>query len=107
MRIERHGAVIEDDLPAIYAFIAKDDRAAAERVLDAVDTTLALLASQPECGVVFPSRNPSLRGMRMLPVTGFSNYLVFYRITGDAVRVLYIVHGERHLPRLFRRERRM
>ena len=107
MRIERHGAVIEDDLPAIYAFIARNDRAAAERVLDAVDTTLALLASQPECGVLFPSRNSSLRGVRMLPVTGFSNYLVFYRITGDAVRVLYIVHGARHLPRLFRRERRM
>ena len=72
MRIERHGAVIEDDLPAIYAFIAKDDRAAAERVLDAVDTTLALLASQPECGVLFRSRNASLRGVRMLPVIGFS-----------------------------------
>lgn len=107
MRIERHGAVIEVDLPAIYAFIATDDRAAAERVLDAVNTTLALLARQPECGVVFPSRNPNLRGVRMLPVTGFSNYLVFYRITGDVLRVLYIVHGARHLPRLFRREPRV
>lgn len=43
----------------------------------------------------------------MLPVTGFSNYLVFYRITGDVLRVLYIVHGARHLPRLFRREPRV
>ncbi len=49
---------------------------------DAVDTTLALLASQPECGVLYPSRNPSLRGVRMLPVNGFSNYLVFYRSPG-------------------------
>ena len=106
MRIKRHGAVIEDDLPAIYAYIAKDDRAAAERVLDAVEATLALLVSQPESGVLFRSQNPVLRGVRMIPVIGFNNYLVFYRVAEDAIRVLYVVHGARHLPRLFRRERR-
>ena len=37
---------------------------------------------------------------------GFPNYLVFYRIGAEAVRVLYVVHGARHLPRLFRREPR-
>ncbi len=106
MRIERHSAVIEDDLPAIYAFIARDDPAAAERVLDAVEATFALLARQPESGVVYPTRNRSLSEVRMLPVIGFANYLVFHRVEADAVRVLYVVHGARHLPRLFRRDPR-
>lgn len=42
--------------------------------------------------------------MRMLPVNGFTNYLIFYRIDAEAVRILYVVHGARHLPRLFRGE---
>jgi plasmid stabilization system protein ParE len=39
--------------------------------------------------------------LRMLPVSGFQNYLVFYRDEGESVRVLYVVHGARHLLRLF------
>ena len=42
----------------------------------------------------------------MLPVNDFANYLIFYRLEADAIRVLYVVHGARHLPRLFRREAR-
>ena len=106
MRIERHPAVIEDDLPGIYARIAHDNPAAAERVLDAVEETFLQIATQPECGVLYPTRNPQLKTVRMLPVSGFNHYLVFYRTEADAVRVLYVIHGARHLPRLFGRERR-
>ena len=106
MRIEPHAAVLADDLPAIYAFIARDNPAAAERVLEAVQNTFDQLAQQPECGVPYKTRNPKLTDVRMLPVNGFANYLVFYRIEGGAVRILYVVHGARHLPRLFRREAR-
>ena len=107
MRLERHPAVIGDDLPGIYAHIARDNPAAAERVLDAVAATFAQIAAQPESGVPYPTRNTQMKAIRMLPVSGFNNYLVFYRIDGDAVRVLYVVHGARHLPRLFQQERRI
>lgn len=106
MKIERHAAVIEDDLPGIYAHIARDNPAAAKRVLDAVAESFVRIASCPESGVLCPTRNPQIKTVRMLPVIGFSNYLVFYRIETDTVRVLYVVHGARHLPRLFGRERR-
>ena len=68
--------------------------------------TFIHIAAHPESGVLYPSRNSQMNTVRMLPVSGFNNYLVFYRIEGDAVRVLYVVHGARHLPRLFGRERR-
>jgi toxin ParE1/3/4 len=105
-RIERHSAVIEQDLPGIYAFIAKDDTAAAERVLDAVDKTFEQLAQHPDCGALYPTRNPKLKAVRMFPVIGFRDYLIFYRTEADSIRVLYVTHGARHLLRLFRRESR-
>ena len=76
-RIDRHSAVIEQDLPDIYAFIAERDPAASERVLNAVEETLAQLAQHPDCGAPYPTRNQKLQGLRMLPVIGFQNYLVF------------------------------
>ena len=106
MTIEPHAAVLAEDLPGIYAFIARDDPRAAERVLEAVEATFDHLGRQPECGVNYATRTTALQDIRMLPVDGFPNYLVFYRIEAAAVRVLYVVHGARHLPRLFRRDPR-
>ena len=104
MRIERHPAVLDEDLPEIYAHIARDNPAAAERLLDAVEEVFGQIAAQPEIGVHYPSRNPQMKALRMLPISG--NHLVFYRVESDSVRVLYLVHGARHMPRLFRREPR-
>ena len=105
-RIERHSAVVEQDLPAIYSFIAQHDVAAAERVLDAVEETFRQLAQQSDCGVLYPTRNRKLQGLRMFPITGFRNYLVFYRVETLSIHILYVTHGGRHLLRLFRRESR-
>lgn len=106
-RVERHSSVIEDDLPRIYAFIAKNDPTAAERVLDVVEVTFRQIARHPECGMIFRTRNAKLQGLRMFPVNKFQNYLVFYRDEGESVRVLYVVHGARHLLRLFQNEPRI
>jgi toxin ParE1/3/4 len=106
VRIERHPAVIENDLPEIYAFIARDSPEAAERVLSAVEATFEQLTRHPYSGVAYPTRNQDVLGVRMPPVIGFANYLVFHRVEADAVRVLYVVHGARHLPRLFRTDLR-
>lgn len=103
-RVERHPAVIADDLPAIYEHIAEDNPEAAERVLKAIGATFDLISDQPECGVLYRTRNRELQSIRMLPVTGYSNYLIFYRVHAEAVRILYVVHGARHLLRLFRRD---
>ena len=105
-RLDRHPAVLEHDLPEIYACIAQDNPAATERVLGAVGKTFALIAERPESGVPYHSRNPLLHGLRMLPVIGYSNYLVFFRVGPDSVRLLYVVHGARHLKRYFNKERR-
>ena len=106
LRLERHPAVVEEDLPEIDAFIARDDQAAAERVLDAVVAGFFQLTRYPESGVAFPTRNLRLKGMRMLPLNGFPNYLIFYCVAPESIRILYVTHGARHLLRFFRREPR-
>jgi plasmid stabilization system protein ParE len=105
-RIERHPAVIQQDLPDIYGFIAGRDPAAAERVLDAVEKTFDQLAQHPECGVPYSTRNRRLQALRMFPLIGFHDYLVFYRVESESIRILYVTHGARYLLRLFRRESR-
>lgn len=106
MRIERHPAVTEKDLPGIYAHIARENPVAAERVLDAVAQTFMHISADPEIGVLYPAQNLRMEPVRMLPVTGFNNYLVLYKVETEAIRILYVVHGARLLPRLFGRERR-
>ncbi len=98
--------MVEHDLPAIYAFIAQNDQAAAERVLDAVEAGFSQLTHHPESGGAFPTRNPRLKGMRMLPLSGFPDYLIFYCVAPESVRILYVAHGARHLLRFFRSEPR-
>ena len=107
MRLERHPAVLALDLPRIYRFIAQDDPAAAERVLDAIEQTFEQVVRQPESGVRYQNQRRELAELRMLPVSGFANYLIFYRIEAGVVRVLYVLHGARNLRQLFRRERRV
>lgn len=104
--VERHAKVAEEDLPAIFGYIAKDNPDAAERFLEAVETTCRQIGSQPESGVSYRSRHQKLRGIRMLPVSDFSSYLIFYRVESLRICVLHVVHGARDLPRLFRREQR-
>lgn len=106
MKVERHAAVIADDLPRIYAFIARDDRAAAERVLDAIELTLEQLAQHPESGMRYQTEDRYLADIRVLPVRGFRNYLIFYRAEAERVRILHVLHGAQHIQRVLRRERR-
>ena len=86
-------------MPVIYSFIAKDDVSAAEHVLDAIGDTFELLTREPDAGVSYKTRNSKLRGMKMIPVAGYRNYLVFYRVGAECVRILYVVHGARDLVR--------
>ena len=100
----KHPAVLKEDLPVIYAHIARENQAAAERLLAAVEEVLVRLMEHPDMGIICPTLNPEMKGIRMLPVS--KNYLVFYQAESDAVRVLYIIHGARPLPRLLRPEPR-
>jgi plasmid stabilization system protein ParE len=92
---------VEDELWAIWAFIAEDNPDAATRLVEAAYETFSMLAANPELGCRRKFRNPRLRNVRSFRVSGFDNYLIFYRAVGEGIQVLHVYHGARDLEALF------
>jgi toxin ParE1/3/4 len=91
----RRTARAEDDLIEIWAYIARDNPAAADRLLDVLDNKSRTLAGNPQTGM---ARDDIAKGVRHFPV---GNYLILYRDIGDGVEVVRYVHGMRLLRNLF------
>ena len=92
---------VEDELWAIWHFIAQDNPDAATRVIDAAYETFKTLAANPGLGRPRRFRNPRLRDVRSWRITGSENYLVFYRGVADGIQVNHVYHGARDIKALF------
>lgn len=48
-------------------------------------------------GTAYHPMRRSLRGIRMIPVTEYRNYLIYYRPLPDntGIRILYVLHASR------------
>jgi toxin ParE1/3/4 len=90
-----------DDMRSIVAYIATDNPDAAERFVPALEETFAQLVALPGMGSVRNFVRADLQGVRMLPVTEFEHYLLFYSPAGTSIKVLRILHAARDFPKLF------
>lgn len=90
----------EDDMAAIYAYIAADNPPAAMRVIDAVWTTFDALAKSPYSGRPADVVAPALRELRQRQVRRFSNYMVYYRVLPDAIEIVRVRHGAQDNQRI-------
>jgi toxin ParE1/3/4 len=90
----------ELDLADQVERIAREQPAAARRYLLAVERAFDRLLEMPEMGVRRTFRHPKLAGLRMWPVPGFKNFLIFYRVTPRCVEIVRILHGTRDIPRV-------
>ena len=90
------------DVADIHLFIAMNNPAAAERFLDALLLSLRTLAQWPEVGPCYQSNRAELSGMHFWPVRRFTNYLIFYRVTGKPRRlqIIRVLHGARDVPQV-------
>lgn len=91
----RRTAQAEQDLIDIWAYIACNNPAAADRLLDLLDEKSQALARNPQMGRL---REDVAAGVRHFPV---GKYLILYRDLGDGVEVVRYVHGMRRLKDLF------
>jgi toxin ParE1/3/4 len=81
------------DLAAIDDYVRAESPAAADRLLASLQATFALLATNPAMG----RRRDELRpGLRSFPV---GTYVAFYRIVGDVVEIVRVLHGRRDIER--------
>ena len=85
----------KSDVRAVWAYVARDNPPAADRVLDTLYGKFALLAQQSLLGEDRDELGPGIRGF----VVG--NYLVAYRPLPDGIEVVRVVHSARDISTLF------
>ena len=87
----RRSSRADEDLISIWLEIAKEDPAAADRVLDAIESRWRQLAHFPYSGIARDDVAPGIRHL----VAG--QYLTLYRVTEDAIEIIRIIHGRRRI----------
>jgi toxin ParE1/3/4 len=81
----------ETDLETILEDLQQKNSAMAERYATAFHDKGQMLAQFPEIGRARPEIAPKLRSTLVRP------YVIFYRLEGDAVQIIRILHGKRDL----------
>jgi toxin ParE1/3/4 len=80
---------------AIIDALLEENPSAAERAYDAITDSVSRLATFPEMG-----RRGRVRGTRELVIPS-QPYIVAYRIRGQTVHILAVLHGARKWPERF------
>lgn len=90
------------DIREIAAYpLVEASEAVAVRFEEAVQDLARTLGGMPGIGVPCSFRNPELHGIRRLTVTGFENWLLFYRDSEDRIDVIRVLHGARDIAAIF------
>jgi toxin ParE1/3/4 len=90
------------DVLDIGAYSAADNASAAMVFVSALEDTCTPLVALPGLGSSRTFVRTDLQGVRMLPVPGFENYLIFYIASKWSIKVLRILHAARDFPTIFR-----
>lgn len=96
LRIVRHREAMRDAV-RIFSYIGENNLDAAERFLRAMDADFHKLAEMPGMGAMREFDHPKLKDLRSWPITGFRNYLIFYRANRSELQILRILHGARDI----------
>ena len=81
----------EEDLIAIWSYIAADNPAAADRLLDRIDAALQFLAGNPHAGPARPELGDTIRSF----VVG--RYSLFYGVVDGGIELYRVIHGARDI----------
>ncbi|MGD9633009.1 MAG: type II toxin-antitoxin system RelE/ParE family toxin [Pirellulales bacterium] len=89
------------DLEQIVDYLKQDSPSVAARFLDATEHTFEFLCQNPNVGQRCEFTRSDMANVRVWPVDGFRNHLIFFRPTDDGVEVVRVLHGARDLGTLF------
>ena len=85
----------QEDLAEIGIYIALDNDRNAEAFVTSLRQKARQISYAPR---IYRLRDDLAPGLRS---AAFGNYLLLFRIVGDSIEILHIVHGARDLKRLF------
>lgn len=81
----------EDDLIEIWTYIAQEDEAAADRVLEKIEKTLSMISRHPTAGRSRPELFADLRSFPVGP------YILFYVVTDSGIELIRVLSGYRDI----------
>ena len=87
-----------------WYLVEQDASDAAFRFLDAVEGSIKLLMLTPRAGAPREIKNSVLKGLRCWPVKGFEEFPIFYLVQGEMLRVVRVLHSQRDLNRILKKE---
>jgi len=89
----RYTAAAHAEITEIHTYIARDNRSAADRVINQIEHTIELIEKSPRIG-----RLKYQQSVYMVPVRRYPQYLLFDTIEGNEIVVLNVRHGARRRP---------
>lgn len=99
-RLVLSDVAVADILTQAEWYAAQSGDALAKRWEKAVTTAILRAVSSPAAGTRCNFRPVELSGVRRITIKGFPKHLLFYKIDGEEIFVLRVVHGARDLERL-------
>ena len=98
LRVVKHRKAKRDAL-RIFVYIGEQNMDAAERFLRALNDDIKKLSDMPGMGARREFTSRQLANLRSWPISGFENYLIFYRFDKETLQILRVIHGARDLER--------
>jgi toxin ParE1/3/4 len=97
----RRNSLFERDLAESALYLG--DHASVDtglRFLEAAEETVRWSAETPLVAAHFESADAKLAELRVWSVKGFENYLIFFRLRGDDITLVRLLHGARDLDKV-------
>jgi toxin ParE1/3/4 len=93
------------DIKASFDYLEEQsDLETAWRFFAGVQESFERIEQMPFIGSPRRFRSSRIRELRQWPVSGFEDFLIFYRVVSDRVDVHRILHGKRDLEAIFEKE---
>jgi toxin ParE1/3/4 len=92
----------EQDIEDIGVYLGERNVSAARRFSRAVGQTGEMLCRSPNLGERF--RADLTEEIRYRTISGFKNYLIFYRRVDDVLEIIRVLHGARDYDAMFNEE---
>lgn len=96
----RFTSVAVADIGELGAWIRRDSESAGDRFEAAVRSTANGLLAFPNAGARLGFGIGAIHDSRWVRVTGFANHLIVYRVDGESIEIVRVLHGSRDMQSL-------
>ncbi len=89
------------DIEEAFVYIAENDLDKAVYFLVAVEETIDSIAKNPFIGSVRQFQNAKLKNLRMWRVKNYENYLIFYTVEENTIKIIRFLNAKRDFNLIF------